>query len=203
MYRMKKTPWLCAAFTLIELLTVIAIIAVLMGLLFPALNIAKEGARKAQASTDVRSIVSAIKGFQTEYGRYPQPSTNTSDTIISPAKPNANNSIMNILRCTGTGSEVNTRQIVYIEPRMAKGNTNVGGIGTDGVFFDPWGMAYGIAMDTNYDGGIKTSDGLQYTSITTGTLSYGAVAWSFGKDAQPGTKGDKKLEGSDDIVSWQ
>src|SRR5947207_2970004 len=47
------------AFTLVELLTVIAIIAILMGLLFPAIGIIKEQARKAQAKSDVTNIVAA------------------------------------------------------------------------------------------------------------------------------------------------
>ena len=49
------------AFTLIELLTVIAIIAILMGLLFPAVNAVKENAKKVQAKNDVTQIVAAVK----------------------------------------------------------------------------------------------------------------------------------------------
>src|SRR5438552_3035429 len=61
-----------AAFTLVELLTVIAIIAILMGLLFPAIGIVKEQARKVQAKTDITNIVAAVKQYYTEYGKYPQ-----------------------------------------------------------------------------------------------------------------------------------
>lgn len=60
-----------AAFTLIELLTVIAIIAILMGLLFPAINTVKENARKVQAKNDIANIVASVKHYYTEYGKYP------------------------------------------------------------------------------------------------------------------------------------
>jgi prepilin-type N-terminal cleavage/methylation domain-containing protein len=59
------------AFTLIELITVIAIIAILMGLLFPAMSGARDSARKAKAGTVVRSIVNACKNYQTDYGKFP------------------------------------------------------------------------------------------------------------------------------------
>ena len=62
---------LTAAFTLIELLTVIAIISILMSLLFPALNGGKEAARRAQAKQDIAGIIAAVKAYHTEYGKYP------------------------------------------------------------------------------------------------------------------------------------
>ncbi|HEX8294791.1 MAG TPA: type II secretion system protein, partial [Chthoniobacteraceae bacterium] len=100
-----SSPRRLSAFTLIELLTVIAIIAVLMGLLFPALGIVKESARKVQAKTDVTNIVASVKQYYTEYGRYPpvQSSTGASegdvvvgDPVISPAADN--NALFNTLR---------------------------------------------------------------------------------------------------------
>src|SRR6188768_3418921 len=59
------------AFTLVELLTVIAIIAILMGLLFPVISIVKEQARKAEARTTCLGVVTAVKAYHTEYGKYP------------------------------------------------------------------------------------------------------------------------------------
>jgi prepilin-type N-terminal cleavage/methylation domain-containing protein len=59
------------AFTLVELLTVIAIIAVLMGLLFPALQGARDNARRAESGTMVRNIVNAAKVYFNDYGKYP------------------------------------------------------------------------------------------------------------------------------------
>src|SRR4051812_43446348 len=74
-----------AAFTLIELLTVIAIIAILMGILFPVINNVKENAKKVQAKNDVTQIVTAVKAYYTEYGKYPPVPGSTqpnADTVL-------------------------------------------------------------------------------------------------------------------------
>src|SRR4051812_29537977 len=60
-----------AAFTLIELLIVITIIAVLLGLLFPAFQGVQDRARKVQAKNDLAQIVAATNAFYTDYGTYP------------------------------------------------------------------------------------------------------------------------------------
>jgi prepilin-type N-terminal cleavage/methylation domain-containing protein len=59
------------AFTLVELLTVIAIIAVLGAMLLPAIAIAKIHAQKSQAKMQMSSIVTAIQNYDSAYSRMP------------------------------------------------------------------------------------------------------------------------------------
>jgi len=59
------------AFTIVELLTVIAIIAILAAMLLPVLSRAKITAQKKQAAVEISQIVGAIQQYDSVYGRFP------------------------------------------------------------------------------------------------------------------------------------
>lgn len=58
-------------FTLVELLVVIAVIGVLVGLLLPAVQAAREAARRMQCSNNVKLLALAMLNYESAYRKFP------------------------------------------------------------------------------------------------------------------------------------
>lgn len=59
------------AFTLVEILVVLAIIAILAALLFPAFNRARESAKQTNCASNLQQIGFAVAQYRKDEGRYP------------------------------------------------------------------------------------------------------------------------------------
>lgn len=217
-----------SAFTLIELLTVIAIIAILMAMLFPMITGAKEAARRAKAKQDCLAIVHAIEQYSTDYQQNPRidpsavpPAGGVPDDAcgdVAAGMSNRNSALFNTLRDIDRTPNANhgqnpKHQIFFGAPAVSsnakpkEGFLETAGTagGSQGSLYDPWGVEYNIVIDTNSDNVISVNnyyedfDGDDVPRVNAG-------AFALGRDKTLGKAGNKKYKDgadvSDDILSW-
>jgi prepilin-type N-terminal cleavage/methylation domain-containing protein len=114
--------------------------------------------------------------------------------------------------------KMNPKKISFLNAKDVTSTTQ-GGVGTDGVFRDPWGSPYIVTVDANYDG--KTIDAFYgqgavsstdknagLTGLTKVNGRYQAstpvMVWSLGPDGDAGTNTNAILgSNKDNILSWQ
>lgn len=184
---MKRTTQ--AAFTLVELLTVIFIIALLSGILIPAISGARTQAKKAATSVLFSNIEKGCEAFNTEFGAYPQ------SRGLNPFEQ-GNNVMLN-------GAQWLTLQLIgldgrgYVKPELRNDkpvNANTGGDGK--IDFNDWRDWYEPAWRTGQppvrsyprSGPFMTADSKQYVS----PVDYAKVN-SEAKRASDGNNGGMSL----------
>ena len=152
-----------SAFTLVELLVVVVIIAILSALVLTGIVAARQMAMRNQSRVEALSIVAALKAYRNEYGRFPGQTASGSDQLIDQGMTNEQSAIMDALID-------NPRNIAFIDPPT-----------TNAYYQDPWGNnLYVIAMDYNGDGNVDLNITYESASINTTIFNEAAVVVSWG-----------------------
>ena len=156
------------------MLVVISIIALLVGLLFPAVRSALSKAETGKAKATVLSIAAAFKAYDREYSGWPSGATVSSQPVT-------------------TNLFGNPRGIVFLDTatKDISDSSYVSSYGSGaGYILDPWKNPYQVAFDVTYQNGPVATN----CSGATSTITSGIAVWSLGPDGVCGT--------SDDITSW-
>lgn len=191
-----RTHTPAAGFTLIEMLVVITIIGVLAGIAFPVFSAVTERARKTQVKAMVKDLLVAIKGFQTEYGRYPSVGSGGGADDTTVLTDSGNQLISGLL---GQNDGVNPKGIPFFESKLAT-NGRAGLIsGGDSAFslVDAWGTPFTVIMDTNYDNKVDNPN----PSSDSAVLPMGVAVFSNGADQLVETWDNSRGKG-ENISSW-
>ena len=199
-------------FTLIELLVVILIIAVLAGLLLPAVMNGFKRAEVAQAKSEVKLIELAMQAYLAEYGKFPGQYNGNNTTAANTYK---NNYLMLIATLRGTNlagtannfltssgwQNQNPRGrgfLVISDKSIATNSTGVGQYSAQsGELADPWGNRYNVVADWSMSGLIANNTGDLKMAVTNSV-----AVWSWGPDpSQVGATRGWPVKSH--IYSWQ
>jgi len=118
----RRSRVLEAAFTLLELLVVVSIVAILAGLVLSTLGYVNRKGAASRAQSEVAALAAAIDSYHLEFGAYPAPADLYTEL-------------------TG-GGPINTDK-VFFEPTPGMVNTN----STPRVFQDPYGQRYNYSTN--------------------------------------------------------
>ncbi len=139
-----RLPRRRAAFTLMEMLSVIAIISILVGSIAMALSKAREISRRARAEAELREMISAWLQYHQLYGELP--------AVVKDEPLPTSREVLDPLINPESGD--NPRGLVLLNPKLP--------FNAEGLYTDPWGTPYQLSFAHQE---VKVSAALR-TSIT-------------------------------------
>lgn len=173
-------PRASAAFTVLELLVVISIIAILLGVILPSFLPIRDKAKRAKAQVTAKNLEIAFKNYLDYYRKWPSV-FGSADTTVE-----INDNIFRIMRGETVGGD-NASQVVFYE--FETSDSAAGAL-------DPWSdpsdnntwRRYRVRVDADFNNTITLGSDNLYRSV---------VVWSCGTNRvdDDGTK--------DDIKSWE
>jgi prepilin-type N-terminal cleavage/methylation domain-containing protein len=203
-----------AGFTLIEMITVIAVIIILVSLVLAVNGLVQRKAAMTRANAEIQALSSACEAYKTDNGGYPQDTFTNQYTdnldprvYLTPATPNYYNACGVLYAAlsgmTNNGSGVMTQTATNYAPDFFKAARLAGGPNTQvpaTYILDPWGNSYGystsgLSVQQQYQQALA-SDPKANPPIPLGSKGYNATfdLWSTG-----GTTG---LNNSADVYKW-
>lgn len=162
-----------SGFTLIEILVVIAIIAMLAAIIIPAAGGALRATKKRRAMVEMNSIKTAVTDFLRDHHYMPWPPATVQDRKIwvGADKWTQDAEAQKPLILLLTGDNAMKKSYLQIPEKSRPDKDTL-------VFVDPWGQPYQIGLDRNLDGQVETK-----------------LAWTHSKDTNsPNWNAKKVLE---------
>ena len=204
------------ALTLVELLVIVAVIAVLIALAYPSIGSHKPTGIRFKAATVVHVIANACKNYEADYGHFPaieaakggsEKNRYLSFGDIPAGKCKVDNSqLFDVLRAipraggANAADALNPRKQKYFEQPIASDPKNPRDGFADGPtfhaaiqgqLFDPWGSQYCIILDTDGDGVIDMKEFYSDLAGPDHSVTSSVAVFSMGNNGIRGGKGYK------------
>ncbi|MBW8781616.1 MAG: prepilin-type N-terminal cleavage/methylation domain-containing protein [Verrucomicrobia bacterium] len=149
------------AFTLIELLTVIAIVGILAAILIPAVTQARAAANKAKSKSQLTQWATAMTSFKQEYGYYPSISAGNNklkiDYFVPALTGKANTKGDSLSSVTAATTYGNIKLIAFYT--LSGSDLDSSSTADSPPIVDAFGNTdIAVRVDTNGDGKIDTND---------------------------------------------